>query len=155
MALSEQYSAMYLTDPPTLEADLRIIVYYRDADASPTSTPVRAELLSVKVESSTGVKLQDLIEGVHKGKSVICEIFGYDDPDLHLEGLTLDVGNWDWLRQETTLAGLEDSVREAYGWKRAVRDLTFQLEMFLEASAWEGLAPIVPTAEERGAVAKG
>ena len=155
MALLEQYSTMYLTDSPTLEADLRIIVYYRDADASPTSTPVRAGLLSVRVESSTGVKLQDLIEGVHSGKSVGCEIFGYDKPDLHPKGRAIDIGNWDRLRQETTLAGLEDSVREAYGWKRAVRDLTFQLEMFLEASAWEGLVPIVPTAEERRAVARG
>lgn len=155
MALLEQYSAMYLTHPPTLEADLKVIVYYRDAYASPTVTPGRAELLSVKVESSTGLKLQDLIEGVHSGKSVGCEIFGYDEPDLHSRGRAIDIGNWDRLRQETTLAGLGDSVREVYGWNSAFLDPAFQLEMFLEASAWEGLLPIVPTAEERRAVAKG
>lgn len=155
MALLEQYNSMYLTDPSTLEADLKVIVYYRDADASPTATPVRAELLSVRVESSTGVELQDLIEGVHSGKSVGCEIFGYDEPDLYSEGRAIDIGDWDRLRQESTLAGLEDSVREMYGWKRAVRDPTFQLEIFLEASAWEGLPPIIPTAGERRAVATG
>jgi hypothetical protein len=155
MALLKQYSAMYLTHPPTLEADLKVIVYYRDACASPTVTPGRAELLSVKVESSTGLKLQDLIEGVHSGKSVGCEIFGYDEPDLHSRGRVIDIGDWDRLRQETTLAGLEDSVREVYGWNSAFREPTFQLEMLLEASAWGGLVPIVPTAEERRAVAKG
>jgi hypothetical protein len=137
------------------EADLKAIVYYRDADSSPSVAPVRAELLSVRVESSTGVKLQDLIEGMHCGKGAGCEIFGYYDSDLHFTGRTFDIGDWDRLRHETTLAGLEGSVREVYGWKSVVRDLTFQLEMFLEASAWEGLLPIVPTAEERRAVAKG
>ena len=41
-ALLERWAAMYLTNPPTHAARLRIKVWYRDADAF-MSTPIRAE----------------------------------------------------------------------------------------------------------------
>jgi len=150
IALLEQYSSMYLTDPPTLAADVAFIVYYRDADASLTATPVRAELLSITIESSTGLKMQDIIEEMYRGDRFECDVFG--PYDRRFKGRMFESGEWDRQRQRPTLAGVEELVRETYEWKRAVRDPIFQLEIFLKAAVWKGLQPIVPTAGELRAV---
>jgi hypothetical protein len=160
MALLQQYASMYLTSPPMLAADLRVIVYYRDADASPTAVPVRAELMNVRVENSSGVKLRDLIEAIHRGKGAGCDVFGLDEfvDDRDGRHQVFDVkqheweGDWGRMQQETDLIGLEELVLDIYGWKRAVRDPVFELEMFLEESAWKGLRPIVPTEERRAVI---
>lgn len=150
IALLEQYPCMYLTDPPTLETDVAFIVYYRDADASLTATPVRAELLSITIESSAGVKMQDVLEEMLRGERFECDVFG--PYDRRFKGRMFESGEWDKQRQRPTLAGVEELVRETYGWKRAVRDSIFELEIFLKAAVWKGLRPIVPTAGERRAV---
>ena len=160
MALLQRYASMHLTSPPMLAADLKVVVYYRDADASPSAIPVRAELVFIRIESSTGVKLQDVIEGMHRGKGAACDVFGLDEfvDDRDGRHQVFDVrqheweGDWGRMQQETDLAGLEELVLDMYGWKRAVRDPVFELEMFLQEPAWKGLRPIVPTAEERRAV---
>lgn len=162
MALLEQYPAMLLTDPPTHIVEVIVIVHYRNADAPLTAAPVRAELSSLSVKSSTGVTFQDIFERVQRGKSDGCDISGLEEilADRNGRHQVFDGdsrawdGDWDPTRQKIDLDELEGLVREIYGWERVVRDPIFQLEMFLEASEWEGLSPIIPRAEERRVVVK-
>lgn len=105
IALLEQYPSTYLTDPPTLEADVVFIVYYRDAEASLTATPMRAELLSITIASSTGVKMQDFLDEMHRGERFECDVFGPYDP--RFKGRMFEGGEWDRQRQPPTLAGVE------------------------------------------------
>lgn len=148
-ALLEQCAAMYLTNPPTHEASLHVKVWYSDADTF-TSAPIRAEFI-IPIESKTGLRVQDVLEGMHRGKLTryrLCEdiyhVWSGDEFYADQRGFL-----GDWETASTTLNGLKNIVRQLRGWRRAVRHCDVQLEIDLLASASPGLFPIVPTADER------
>lgn len=69
LALLEQYPSMQLTNPQTQVAEIRVFGFYRDADAPLTATPLKIRMKNTAIFSDTGVKFQDLIQGVRCGKS--------------------------------------------------------------------------------------
>jgi hypothetical protein len=139
MALLEQNASMYLTNPPTCEAYIDVTVFYRDADAPSTTPAIKASLSRIVVESSKGLKIQDIVEGAYRGESISCFVFTHDNSSLYGGG---------------TLDRLRNDVREKRNWRRAIRDPIIYLDITLQGSGSAGSLPMVPTAEERRAVIK-
>lgn len=159
MTSLEQYPFMCLTNPATHEAYVVVTVTYRDADdALLTATAITAELCSVKLVSSTGLKVADITEWMRHGESVGRSIYeeGHDEALWRDEKWVFDEELQEWRRGSSrppmTMSDLEEFVRELRGWRRVVCDPTFLLDVTLWASESMGLLPIVPTAEEIGAV---
>ena len=155
----EQCLAMHLTNPATHEAYVIVTVTCRDADAPLTATPVIAELCSVKLVCSTGLKIADVVDWMRHGKSIGRNIY----EEGHDKALGGEKWVFDNVLQEhrkvpspppVPLRDLEECVQELRGWGHVVCDPTFKLDITLWASASRGLLPIVPMAEELRRVIK-
>lgn len=154
MASLEQYPRMYLTNPATHEAYVVVTVTYRDADdATLTATAITAELCSVKLASSAGLTMADVVEWMRRGESVGRSIYeeGHDEALWRDEKWVFDDDVQEWRRGSSrppmTLSDLGEFVRELRGWRRVVCDPTFLLDVTLWASASKGLLPTVSMAE--------
>jgi len=159
MASLKQYPSMCLTNPATHEAYVVVTVTYRDADDTlRTATPITAELCSVKLVSSMGLKIADITEWIRHGESIGRSIYeeGHDEALWRDEKWVFDDELQEWRRGSSrppmTLSDLEELARKLRGWRRVVCDPTFLLDVTLWASELKGLLPIVPTAEEIAAV---
>jgi hypothetical protein len=135
----ERYASMYLTNPPTCNAYIDVTVFYRDANGSCTTRPVKATMCRIVVASRAGLKINDIIEGTCRGESVSCFLHAHDNVSL-LDG--------------STLGRLRNTIREKCKWRRAIRDPIIHLDIILQASALHGLLPIVPTAKERCGISR-
>jgi hypothetical protein len=160
MAPLERHACMQLTQPATHGALFTVTLIYRDADAPLTSTPIVAELRRFEVHSSSGLKLQDVVEKMCRGEGGACHIYELDGR-AHLREEKRIVGSESqeyfgkFNRRPMSLAGLEGLVCKIRRWRSAVRDPVFQIDMLLwEPAGLLRFLPIVPTAEERRAVVR-
>jgi hypothetical protein len=139
----EQRATMYLSDPPCLNATLNITTFYRDADASPTTFPIKVYLAGFGINSYTGLKLEHVLEAISSDKGYCCLIESQDGRDLPYSASAL-------ARRNMTMLDVEHTVRRMHGWKRICRSGAVELVITLQST--DCVVPIITSAAERNAV---
>jgi hypothetical protein len=142
-AALKQRATMYLSDPPCLNAYFDISTFYRDADASPTTFPIKVYLAGSNLNSDTGLKVEHVLKAISSDKGSSCLIEPQDGRELNYSASAL-------ARRMMTMLDVEHTVRRMLGWKRICRSDAVELVITLQST--DCVVPIVTSAAERGAV---
>jgi hypothetical protein len=78
----KQCATMYLSDPPCLSACLGVTNFYRDADASPTTFPIKVCMPGLNLRSATGLRFGHVLKAIASEKGSDCRIDPLDGRDL-------------------------------------------------------------------------
>jgi hypothetical protein len=145
----KQRATMYLSDPPCLSASLGVTAFYRDADASATTFPIKVCMPGLDLRSATGLKVGHVLKAIASEKGSGCCIRSQDGRDLPHSasalGYQMALGS-----RMVTMYDLEHTVRRMHGWKRICRSDAVELVITLQPT--DEVVPIVTSAAERNAV---
>ena len=145
----EHIAEMYVCDPPCQKLAMDVRVCYETIEESSTPAQVVGELRLIDIESSTGLKMADLLSALPHGR---CRyyLFAKQKPGLIIgdvymvEGMEKGFG-----RDNVNMTELQSIIQDRFQGKQMRLKSTLELDIRLCDNA-EGLRPMVPTAEELG-----
>jgi len=145
----EHIAEMYVCDPPCQKIAMDVRVCYEIIEESSTPAQVVAELRLIYVESSTGLKMADLLSALPHGRCryylFAKQAFGFIIGDVYkVEGMEKSFS-----RDNVNLTELQSIIQDWFQGKQMRLTPTLELDIRLCDNA-EGLRPMVPTAEELG-----
>ena len=138
---------MYVCDPPCQKLAMDVRVCYETIEESSTPAQVAAELRLIDVESSTGLKMADLLSALPHGR---CRYYlfakqapGFIIGDIYkVEGMEKSFG-----RDDVSLTELQSIIQVWFQGKHMRLSPTLELDIRLCDNPG-GLKPMVLTAEE-------
>lgn len=149
-ATLKNIASMYVSDPPCQRAVMDVTISWETIKCSPTPCRIIARLCYISLESSTGLKMVELLRALSREPCRSHRLMKSPYEGIHPDIYRHRGGHGDW-DDGLTVFKLQSLLHEHFKRMHMRQNSVVEMEIRLLDNL-EGLRPIVPTAAERSVV---